>query len=622
VEPGLINANAADRSLAAYDQRYYSYHRFRHGYGADLGFRPDKKNRFSLSFFDSGYKEKKIDNILTTNFDGNATATNNRVFTDTISDGAYQKALVNHTEKLTEQIAIFSGENELGSTLLDYKVAHVMGKYQVLKDVTTTFNSVGSGTVTYDNSGDYPIIINATGPNKNDPANYVFGNYRSSIPVNKTTENTLQANLNIPVSWLASSDEHLKFGGSLRDKKYNADTSNLSGPANSIGQPLLGGYVEGANVVFYKDRYQNGPNLSPALTDALVAKGGFQKSASNVIRDLNAHASAKEKIYAGYFQYDVSISKLTLLAGLRVEDTKGTYEGNLVANNLFQGVVTRSKSYTDYFPAVSLKYDLDPHWVLRASRSSTIARPGFNQISANTQVDTSGYSVTTGNPGLNPTKAASYDLSVERYIGNSGVISLGGFYKKLSDYIVSDVAFLNNTNPLVAGFGFTGNKPITYRSYSNASNSDAKGLELAYEQRFKKLPGYFAGLGFSANYTYVKSKFDIRPGESHTLPSTAKNTYNVSLFYELNPLSIRLSLAHVDKYLSGIGPDATQDLYTDPMNWLDLGVQYQITKTVGLYFAAKNLTDAPVRYTQGTTGRTTQREFYGLTYQAGIDFKF
>jgi outer membrane receptor protein involved in Fe transport len=87
-------------------------------------------------------------------------------------------------------------------------------------------------------------------------------------------------------------------------------------------------------------------------------------------------------------------------------------------------------------------------------------------------------------------------------------------------------------------------------------------------------------------------------------------------------VSVRLSLAHVDKYLSGIGPDATQDLYTDPINLLDLGAQYQINRRFAVYLNVKNLLNSPVRYTQGTSGRTIQREFYGQTYQTGITAKF
>ena len=624
VEPGLINSSGTDRAVAGFDQRFYKYHRTRHAFGGELGYRPDGHNRYFLSFFDTGYKEYKLDNILTINFDGNPTTADNRIFQDTISDGAYQKALVNHTEKLIEQIAIFGGENEIGGMLLDYKAAYMLGKYEVLKDLTTTFNSVGSGSITYDNSGNYPVVLSSTGPDKTNPANYTFGNYRSALPLNKTTEGSVMANLTIPVSFVSSAKETVKFGGSYRDKTYHADTQYFSGPRDSalVGSPSLNGYTEGSNVVFYDKVYFNGPNLSPSLTDGLLAQGGLRQTTSNLVRTLNAHARDTEKVAAEYFQYNLLIGKLDLLAGARLENTKGTYKGNIVTDDQFAGISSRSKTYTDFFPAISVKYELDQSWQIRAGRSSTIARPGFNQISSNIQVDTGGNSVTTGNPNLSPTKSDSYDLTLERYLSNGGIFSIGVFYKKLTDYIVSNVSFLDKSDPLVAGYGFSGSKQVIYQSYTNASNAHAGGFEFGYEQRFKNLPGLFSGLGASANYTYVDSQFDIRPGESHALPSASKNTYNAALFYELHPVSVRLSLAHVDKFLSGIGSDATEDLYTDPINLLDLGIQYQISRTLGVYLNVKNLLDSPVRYTQGTTNRTIQREFYGQSYQLGVTAKF
>jgi TonB-dependent receptor len=624
VEPALNNATGSDRSLAGYDQRYYQYHRLRHAFGGELDYRPDATSRYFISFTDSGYKEKKLDNILTTNFDGNATSTDNRVFQDTISDGAYQKALVNHVERLTEQIAIAGGENEIGGALLDYRAAHVTGKYEVNKDVTTAFNSLGSGIVRYDNSGKYPTILQATGPDKTSPSAYTLGGYRSSIPLNQTKEDTGLLNLSIPTGWIPGATDHLKFGGSFRDKTYHADTTNLSGAANpsAVGSPSLAGYVEGGNITFYDGHYLNGPNLSPALTDVLVAQGGITQTAANQLRTLEAHAVDQEKISAGYFQYTADWEKFSVLAGLRAEGTKGTYSGNLVANRQYVGPISRSKTYTDYFPALALKYQWDSQWQMRLSRSSTIARPGFNQLNAAAQADSSANSVSTGNPALAPTKAASYDLVVQRYVGKGGLFSVGGFYKDLQDYIVSDVAFLGATDPRLAGFGFTGNRPVLYQSYANTSGASAEGLEFAFDQRFTELPGYLAGLGVNTNYTYVKSKFDIRPGETHSLPSTAKNTYNLGVSYELRPIAVHLSLSHVDKYLSGIGSDSTQDLYTDPVNWLDLGTQWSVSRSFEIYFNVKNLLDTPIRYTQGPNGRTIQREFYGLTYQMGVTSRF
>ncbi len=623
VEPALNGATNTDLSLAGYDQRYYRYHRFRHAFGGELGYSPDSGDRYTLSYFYTGYIEKKLDNILTTNFDDNYTTTDNKIFTDTISDGAYQRALVNHQERLTDQILIFSGENTLGGALLDYKAAHMTGEYRVLKDATTTFNSVGSGTVTYNNAGDYPVIVSATGPDKTNPANYVYGGVSSSLPLNKTSEDTFLADLSVPVTFIPVGKDSVKAGVSYRDKTYKASATYLSGPTNaSVGSPSMTGYTEGSNVVFYNNTYNNGPDLSPALTDQLVAQGGLAPSAKNRLKSLNAYASDKEKVAAGYLQYEIQVGAWDILAGFRAEDFKGTYSGNLVENKALVGPVSFSSSHTELFPAASLRYDLAKDWDVRLSRSTTIGRAGFNQVSANTQVDTSGNAVTTGNPGLSPTRADSYDLALEHYMGKTGLFTVGLFYKDLKDYIVSDVTYLQASDPRLAGYGFTGNRTIAYQTFANIPTAHAAGLEADFEEHLTMLPGLLSGLGFGANATLVDSTFDIRPGESHSLPSTAKATYNLSLTYDYQAVQVTVGLAHVGRYLSGIGSDYTQDTYTDPMTWLDIGVQYRINRTFGVYFNAKNLTNAPVRYSLGTTYRTIQREFYNETLQAGLTAQF
>ena len=622
VEPGINNNDNNDRSLAGYDQRYYSYHRFRHGFGGELGYQPDTNNRYFLSVFNTGYTEKKLDNILTTNFDDNFVTKDNKIFTDTLSDGAFQKTLANHQEKLSEEIMIFTGENKFGDTLVDYKAAHIVGTYNVFKDVSTSFNSIGSGTVVYDNSGSYPKILSETAPDKSIASNYTFGGYRSSLPYNQTKEDTYQVNVTAPLNFISNAKETIKFGLSDREKHYNAEATYLTGPVNKVTNISMASYVTGSNIIFYHGFYNNGQNLSSSLTDALIAQGGIVATAKNKLKSLNAHASDKETVAAGYLQYDVQLNKFDLLLGLRDENTKGSYQGNVITNGVFTGTATHSASKDYLFPAISLKYDIARDTDIRLSRSTTIGRPGFNQISANTQVDTSGKAVTSGNPDLKSTQAASYDLVFEHYIGKNGMITAGLFYKDLSNYIVSDVLYLKSTDPRLAGYGFTGNTPIAYQTYSNVGNSYAQGFELAAEIHFTTLPGVLSGLGASANMTYVDSKFTIRPGETHSLPSTAKNTYNASLFYTYKPVEVRLSYSHVDRYISGIGSDFTQDTYTDPMNWLDLSIQYNFSKKLGVYFNVKNINDQPLKYTQGTTYRTIQREYYGQTYQIGVTAKY
>ena len=78
---------------------------------------------------------------------------------------------------------------------------------------------------------------------------------------------------------------------------------------------------------------------------------------------------------------------------------------------------------------------------MRASISSAIARPGFQQISAAVSVSPSSNSVSQGNPALRPTTAYNFDWSIEHVTQNGSLLSLGLFDKELRNYIVQTTAW-------------------------------------------------------------------------------------------------------------------------------------------------------------------------------------
>jgi iron complex outermembrane receptor protein len=43
----------------------------------------------------------------------------------------------------------------------------------------------------------------------------------------------------------------------------------------------------------------------------------------------------------------------------------------------------------------------------------------------------------------------------------------------------------------------------------NGARGHARGIEIAYQQYFDKLPGWLSGFGVQANYTYVDSKREL-----------------------------------------------------------------------------------------------------------------
>jgi hypothetical protein len=71
-EAGFVDGqpDVADKAFSGFEQRYYKYHRKRHGYGVDLGFHPDAANGWFVRYYDSGYSETVNRNRLIWNFSG------------------------------------------------------------------------------------------------------------------------------------------------------------------------------------------------------------------------------------------------------------------------------------------------------------------------------------------------------------------------------------------------------------------------------------------------------------------------------------------------------------------------------------------------------------------------
>src|SRR5882757_5156170 len=69
-EAGFVDGqpDIPDKAFSGFEQRYYRYHRERHGYGMDLGFQPDTDNNWFVRYYDAGYSETVLRNRLIGNF--------------------------------------------------------------------------------------------------------------------------------------------------------------------------------------------------------------------------------------------------------------------------------------------------------------------------------------------------------------------------------------------------------------------------------------------------------------------------------------------------------------------------------------------------------------------------
>lgn len=635
VEPAFLDdGQHSPLAYAGWDQRWYQYNRKRHGVGLDLGYQPDARNSYYVRAFDAGYTETVLRQRLTITPDGNPAATPTG-FVDGLSANGFDKTLRQEKETIDNKVFVIGGKNTFDDKALDYRLGFTEGSYDKKYDYNSDFNytpaagtpfTVGGTMITppsinYNNSGKGNTpAFSVTGADYLNPANYNLVKFQNSTMYITDKEWSLAGNLKLPVKWGGFDEESLKVGASARLRTRQVEGQPYS-YAGIPAMPLTAA-SSGPGITFYDGAYQNGPQITPGYLQNVLAPDQTI-SANDRVNAALQYQKDKEDVYALYGQYQMKTGKLGVITGLRVETTRASYDANAkgvdAAGNAFIVPNSQDKHYSNFFPSVQARYELEPSTLLRAAFSSTIARPGFNQVNASLNIDPSANTVSQGNPALKPVTANSFDLSIEKYLPNSGIASIGIFDKEISDYIANNVT--NQTFPNNGLFaGFVGAAKVY--SYTNINKSRASGLELNYEQRFKQLPGIWSGLGAGVNYTYVHSRFEIRPGENSTMPSTSRNTANANLFYEKQGLNLRLGAYYVSRNLWAIGGSSATDVFSESRTSVDFGSSYAINDNFSIYFNAKNLTDTALRFVEAGSGRTIQREFYGPTYQLGLTINY
>lgn len=626
VEPGLLDAvqpgTPGDRVLDALDLRRYDYNRRRFGFGGELDWNPDAQSHYYIRANNAGYTESVHRSILQYRGLGDTITTNGTVITATGVDA--RVTLRDEQESHLNFIAAAGGRNDFGKVIVDYQLSYTASTYHRDYDRNSTFKRTGQPafTVAYDNTSRLYPTLTPTGFNPSDPTQFALSGATNATERAHDREYAGVLNFTVPTTFLGG-DGKLQFGGKLRFRDKIDQPNNLSYagvPATSLNAVLGGGpYTD-----YYNGAYNVGYAPSISGVRAVLAPLTQFTSASNAQRNAQGFFNDTENVYAGYAQYSGTFGKLGVLAGVRIENTDGTYRGTSVTNGNVFTPSARKSNYTNVFPTLQLRYDLAPKLVARATYSTGIGRPGFLQLLSGAVIDTGNLAVSVGNPNLKPTTVNAFDAQLEYYMGNSGILSVGAFDKEFNNYIVNNLQ-QNTTYVDSSGTSYSG---YDVTSYTNVKTSHARGVEAQYNQKLSFLPAPFDGFGVLGNVTYVWSSFKIRDvpavaaAEYSRLPGTSPLTYNLAAYYEAHGLQLRLSLSHVDAAIFGVGGGAGFDTFQDQRTQLDLTSSFQVTRNMALYFNAKNLNNSPLRYYEGFANRTTQREFYDQSYEAGFRFKF
>jgi TonB-dependent receptor len=397
-------------------------------------------------------------------------------------------------------------------------------------------------------------------------------------------------------------------------------------PANFANMGLTGAsdFTTGRN---YAGPYPYGTFSSPGYLGSLDINDPAQFTLDARPDEFAAgNFDATERITAGYAQLTQRFSpRLSAIVGARFEQTKVDYNGfEYDIDNDAVSPTSGGQSYGDLLPSVNLRYDVDARTVLRAAWTNTLARPNYFDLVPYREVSVDDNELATGNPDLKTTRSMNVDFMAERYFESVGLVSVGVFYKDISDFIFNFTRF-NEIDP-VSGLTFSQiSRP------ENGAGASLTGVEFAVQRQLDMLPGGFRWLGVYANYTYNSSSVEgvtVAGRDISGLPllGTAQHSGNLSLSYDPPKGSVRLAFNYQSESLDagegGYNEEAFFDRWADRRLDIDFNANWQLTPQARWFLEANNLSNRPLRYYQGVRGRLAQDEYYGRRLQTGIKFDF
>lgn len=425
----------------------------------------------------------------------------------------------------------------------------------------------------------------------------------------------------------------IKAGGKarLREKIYSLEQETYTG---ITGTTYTLANVAGTQNYSLQD-------INPLMDRSLVRAFNNSHLANFVIDPVKTAANANssyfdihENLYAGYLMGRYTAGPLMIVGGARIEATSDKSTGNeletVVKGGKHNGVVVTAdttfvtpihlkKTYTDVEPSLLVRYEAADNMFLRGGVYRSVVRPNFADMAPHFSISESTTGQRTGsfgNPELNPYRAWNFDVSGEWYFAKDGVVQVGLFYKKISDFIVQ-ADFMAADAPFHGVFG-----GVSFDEASipmNADSATAKGLELNYQQALTMLPGHLDGLLVGFNYTYTDASGGIL-GRTIPLPSSTKHTFNAMLGYEKDRWSIRAGVNYGSGYLDELGGDPGTDRYVKSSLHPDLSIKYKVLENLRLYADFVNLNNqAYVAYQKGPgRDRLLQFETYSWVGKFGV----
>lgn len=393
---------------------------------------------------------------------------------------------------------------------------------------------------------------------------------------------------------------NIKFGAKYRDhKRFN--TKNTTDNNTGLNWSLAD-YSFASPSDFLSGQGSAGTLKNYAMTDSNAVRRDGDALTWDW-RLLKASTfEVTEKITAGYIKADIDSDGIRGNVGVRLvytDQSSSAYAGEAGS----EVWTTQDSSYFDILPSLNLAVDLQDDLVLRMSAARVMSRPDYVNMTSSTSYNKETQTGTGGNPDIDPYRATQFDLGLEWYFSDAGILSAVVFLKDIQSFVDSQpsLEIHENTEILI-------NRPV------NGKAGTIQGLEFGYQHEL------YDGIGVSANYTFVDGEAKDSDGNSVTIPGNSDHTVNLSAYFEGDALSGRISYNYRTGYDSGQGWPG----YVADYAQVDANLSYAFNDNITFVLEAINLTDEKTFTYQEEGVEQALTGYYadGRRLVAGVRFNF
>ena len=413
--------------------------------------------------------------------------------------------------------------------------------------------------------------------------------------------------------------------------------SSVTGGISTISSDLMGnpvdlgfsgsGSIASWDVPGVTSKYMN---FSPSIN-----AGSFLAGSVWDVNERIASAFVKANIEAQWGSVSVRGN-----AGVQIQSTDQSsstrvWDSTASAGNNFKPFADGT-SYTDVLPSINLVMGLADDQTLRVGLAQQLARPRVDQLGAGqtftVNASTLAPSGSGGNAKLDPWRANAFDISYEKYFARKGYVAAAAYYKKLTSYIYQLTQTDHDFSSLTAGTS-AATSVGNYTSPFNGQGGALNGLELTASVPLNMVSAGLDGFGLIASTSVTNSEITIQDpssniGSNLPLPGMSKNVSNITVYYEKDGFSSRISQRKRSDFVGEItGFGAARTLrYVKGESVVDVQLGYNFNqgnlKGLSLILQVNNLTDTAYETYSDTPDKQLDYAKYGRTVLLGANYKF